>query len=117
MNQDSDGVADLRRLVISLSVELEVVSDEVVRLMHRLDAYQMVLEGLSPTYPARQAVLREVDAHIERLARMHVTESGARERYLGQVTRALRSVTRSTYSTSSAIGLSDAFPDIYLYAE
>lgn len=50
MSKESNDVADLRRFAISLSDELEIVSEEVVRLMHCLDAYQMVLEGCaSPT--------------------------------------------------------------------
>lgn len=85
MNKDSDEVADLRRLVISLCDELEMVSEEVIRLIRRLDAYQMVLEGLSVTHQDRQTVLREVDTQIEQLGRMLATEPEARERYLGQI--------------------------------
>ncbi|WP_155257383.1 MULTISPECIES: hypothetical protein [Burkholderia] len=56
MNQNADGIADLRRLVILLSDRLETVSEEVVRLMCRLDAYQMVMEGLILAPPDWQTV-------------------------------------------------------------
>ncbi|MPV71509.1 hypothetical protein [Burkholderia sp. BE17] len=85
MNKDSDEVADLRRLVMSLSDELDMVFEEVIRQIRRLDAYQMVLEGLSTTHQDRQTVLREVDIQIEQLARMPAIEPRVRERYLGQI--------------------------------
>ncbi|MBN3777351.1 hypothetical protein G3O06_07250 [Burkholderia sp. Ac-20345] len=85
MNNDSDEIADLRRLVISLSDELEIASEDVYRLMLRLDAYQMVLEGLCVTHSDRQTVLREVDTQIEQLTRMPATEPRVQERYIGQI--------------------------------
>ncbi|WP_175948780.1 hypothetical protein [Burkholderia pyrrocinia] len=85
MNEDSDEVADLRRLVVTLSDKLETVSEVVVRQMWRLDAYQMVLEGLSATHPDRQAALREINAQIEHRARIPAPEPTVRERYLGQL--------------------------------
>lgn len=85
MNKDSDEVADLRCLVMSLSDELDMVFDEVIRQIRRLDAYQMVLDGLSATHQDRQSVLREVDNQLEQLARMPAIEPRLRERYLGQI--------------------------------
>ncbi|WP_423758901.1 hypothetical protein [Burkholderia sp. NLJ2] len=85
MNKDSDEVADLRRLVMSLSDELDIVFDEVIRQIRRLDTYQMVLEGLSATHQDRQTVLREIDIQIEQLARMPAIEPRVLERYLGQI--------------------------------
>ncbi|WP_175749746.1 MULTISPECIES: hypothetical protein [Burkholderia] len=85
MSKESNDVADLRRFAISLSDELEVVSDEVVRLMHCLDAYQMLLEGLCVAHRDPQTVRREVENQIEQVARILSTEPTARDRYLGQL--------------------------------
>ncbi|OED14719.1 hypothetical protein [Burkholderia sp. A2] len=85
MSNESNDVADLRRFTVSLSDELAIVSEEVVRLMHRLNAYQMVLEGLCVAHRDQQTVLREVENHIEQIARILSTEPTARDRYLGQL--------------------------------
>ncbi|MFW2272500.1 hypothetical protein [Burkholderia orbicola] len=85
MSKKSNEVADLRCFVLALSDELDVVFQEVVRQVCRLDAYQMVLEGLCVTHQDRQTVLCEVETQIEQLARIPATEPTTRERYLGQL--------------------------------
>ncbi|MBR8308746.1 hypothetical protein KDX25_20295 [Burkholderia cenocepacia] len=70
MSKESNDVADLRRFAVSLSDELEIVSEEVVRLMHCLDAYQMVLEGLCVAHRDQQTVLREVENQIEQVVQI-----------------------------------------------
>lgn len=85
MSKDSNDFADLRRFAVSLSDELEIVSEEMVRLMHRLDAYRMVLEGLCVAHRDQRTVLREVENQIEQVARILSTRPTARDRYLGQL--------------------------------
>lgn len=89
MSKESNEVADLRCFAISLSDELEVATDEMIRLMHRLDAYQMVLVGLCAAHQDQQTVLRDVETQIEQVARILATEPTARERYLRQLTEHL----------------------------
>lgn len=85
MSKESNDVADLRRFAVLLSDELEIVSKEVVRLMHCLDAYQMVLAGLCVAHRDQQTVLREVENQIEQVAQIPATKPVARDRYLGQL--------------------------------
>lgn len=85
MSKELNEFADLRRFVMSLSDELQLVSEEVARLMPRLDAYQIVIEGLCVAHHDRQTVSREVQSQIENLARILATVPVARERYLGQL--------------------------------
>ena len=85
MSKESNEVADLRCFVIALNDELEFVSGQMTRLMGRLDAYQMVLEGLCVTHQDQQTVLREIATQIEQLAQFPATETGAQERYIGQI--------------------------------
>ncbi|MDF0501447.1 hypothetical protein POK33_12040 [Burkholderia cenocepacia] len=85
MSKESNEIADLRCFAISLSDELEIATEEVIRLVSRLDAYQMVLEGLCAAHQDQKTVLREVKTRIERVARIPTTEPARRERYLGQL--------------------------------
>lgn len=85
MSKESNEVADLRRFAISLSDELEIATEEVIRLVSRLDAYQMVLEGLCAAHQNQQTVLREVETQLKRVARILATEPATREQYLGQL--------------------------------
>ncbi|WDR86119.1 hypothetical protein [Burkholderia ambifaria] len=76
MSKESNDVADLRHFAVSLCDELAIVSEEVARLMHRLDAYQMGLEGRRVAHQDQQTVLREIVNH----ARILATKPAARER-------------------------------------
>ncbi|KKL34024.1 hypothetical protein WR30_26180 [Burkholderia contaminans FFH2055] len=104
MSKESNDVADLRRFAVLLSDELEIVSKEVVRLMHCLDAYQMVLAGLCVAHRDQQTVLREVENQIEQVAQIPATKPVARDRYLGQlmehVTPLVAALGRSDYPQS-----------------